>query len=123
MEASNGQRPGFALLPYLLGATVFDFAVCDRGELIFKSTADITGVGIIVRPPLEASSILNVTTALNASIQIREKPEKAEELVLSAIRAGRLAVQGWASNGLSRSNGEKLDLGVQAEIQTVAPGD
>src|SRR5947207_5914602 len=73
-EAHNGQKKGFALLPYLLGAAAFDFAVCDRGELNFQSSADITGVGIVVRPPLDAQSLTNVTAALNASIQIREKP-------------------------------------------------
>ena len=119
-EASNGQKAGFALMPYLLGASAFDFAVCDRGELTFKSNADITGVGIVVRPPLDASSILNVTAALDASIQIREKPEKAEELVLFGTSgATRLAVQGLGIKWFVAEQQGKLDLGVQAEIQTV----
>jgi hypothetical protein len=119
-EASNGQKSGFALLPYILGAAAFDFAVCDRGELTFKSNADITGVGIVVRPPLEANSILNVTTALNASIQIREKPEKAEELILfGTAGASRFAIQGMGINWFVAEQQGKLDLGVQAQIQTV----
>ncbi len=119
-EARDGQKKGFALLPYLLGATAFDFAVCDRGELIFQSSADITGVGIVIRPPLDAQSLLNLTTSLNASIQIREKPEKAEELILFGTSgASRLAVQGLGIKWFVAEQQGKLDLGVQAEIQAV----
>ena len=119
-EARNGQKKGFALLPYLLGAAAFDFGVCDRGELVFQSSADITGVGIVIRPPLDAQSLVNLTTSLNASIQIREKPEKAEELVLFGTSgASRLAVQGLGIKWFVAEQQGKLDLGVQAEIQTV----
>lgn len=119
-EARDGKRKGFALLPYLVGATAFDFAVCDRGELTFQSNADITGVGIVIRPPLAAESIRDVTTTLSASIRIREKPEKAEELVLfGAGRATRLAVQGLGINWFVGEQQGKLDLGVQTEIQTI----
>jgi hypothetical protein len=119
-EATNGHQKGFALLPYLMGMAAFDFAVCDRGELTFKSNADITGVGIVIRPPLNAESILNVTTALSASIQIREKPEKAEEMILLGTSgASRLAVQGLGINWFVAEQQGKLDLGVQAQVQTV----
>jgi len=119
-EARDGKKKGFALLPYLLGATAFDFAVCDRGELTFQSNADITGVGIVVRPPLEAESMLNITAALNASISIREKPEKAEELVLiGTAGASRLAIQGLGIKWFVAEQQGKLDLGVQGEIQAV----
>ena len=119
-EAHDGKKKGFALLPYLIGATAFDFAVCDRGELTFQSNADITGVGIVIRPPFEAESILNVTTALNASIRIREKPEKANELILFGTSgATRLAVQGLGIKWFVGEQQGKLDLGVQAEIQTL----
>ena len=69
-EAVAGKKKGFALLPYLMGAAAFDFAVCDRGQLTFKSNADITGVGIVVRPPLDAESIFNVTTALASPLPV-----------------------------------------------------
>jgi hypothetical protein len=119
-EAVDGKRPGFALLPYLMGASAFDFAVCDRGQLTFKSTSDITGVGIVIRPPLEAESLLNVTTAMNASINIAEKPEKAQELILfGSAGATRLAVQGLGINWFVAEQQGKLDLGVQAQIQAV----
>jgi Family of unknown function (DUF6603) len=119
-EALNGKKKGFALLPYLMGATAFDFAVCDRGQLTFKSNAEITGVGIVVRPPLNAESLLNVTTGLNASINISEKPEKAEELILfGSPGATRFAVQGLGINWFVAEPQGKLDLGVQAQIQAV----
>jgi hypothetical protein len=103
-----------------LGAAAFDFGVCDRGELIFQSSADITGVGIVIRPPLDAQGLLNLTTSLNASIQIREKPDKAEELVLFGTSgASRLAVQGLGIKWFVAEQQGKLDLGVQAEIQAV----
>src|SRR5438270_2858463 len=59
-EAHGSEKKGIALLPYIVGASVFDFGVCDRGELIFKSTADIRGVEIIIRPPLTAEGLLNL---------------------------------------------------------------
>ena len=43
-EAQGAKKKGLALMPYIIGATEFQFEVCDRGELIFKSTADISGV-------------------------------------------------------------------------------
>ena len=77
-------------------------------------------MGIVIRPPLDAQSLLNLTTSLNASIQIREKPEKAEELVLFGTSgASRLAVQGLGIKWFVAEQQGKLDLGVQAEIQTV----
>lgn len=119
-EAIDGKSAGFALLPYLMGAAAFDFAVCDRGQLTFKSNAEITGVGVVIRPPLNAESIFNVTTALNASINIAEKPDKAEELVLfGTAGASRLAIQGLGINWFVAEQQGKLDLGVQAQVQTI----
>ena len=119
-DARDGHKKGFALLPYLMGATAFDFAVCDRGELTFQSSADITGVGIVIRPPLDAQILLTVTTALNASIKIRERPEKAEELILFGTSGkSRLAVQGLGIKWFVAEQQGQLDLGVQAEIQAV----
>src|SRR5262249_57325807 len=57
-EAHNGKKKGFALLPYIMGGAEFQFAVCDRGELVFDSTADIKGVGLVIRPPFNAEGIL-----------------------------------------------------------------
>src|SRR6185503_21260844 len=48
VEAKGSKKKGIALLPYLTGATEFDFGVCDRGELVFESTADLRGVGIVI---------------------------------------------------------------------------
>ena len=53
-EAQGGKKNGVALLPFITGASSFDFTVCDRGELIFESTGDIRGIGIVVRPPFDA---------------------------------------------------------------------
>jgi hypothetical protein len=52
VQAQAGKPKGIALLPYLIGAAAFEFGVCDRGELVFESTADIRGVGLVIRPPL-----------------------------------------------------------------------
>src|SRR5438552_1957303 len=120
VEARGDRKKGFALLPYLIGATAFDFAVCDRGELIFQSTADIRGFGVVIRPPSEAEGVLSVTGALSASVQIREKPEKADELILFGTPgATRLAVQGLGVKWFVQEQQGKLDLGMEAEIQVV----
>ena len=72
VDAQNGKKKGIALLPYLMGAASFDFDVCDRGQLTFQSSADIKGVGVIIRPPFDAEGILNFTAGFRATAQIRD---------------------------------------------------
>lgn len=127
-EAQGSKKKGIALLPYIVGAAIFDFGVCDRGELIFKSTADIRGVGIIIRPPLTAEGLLNLVGSFDASITIREKPAQAEELILVGSKGGtRLSVQGLGIKWFATGAREKLDLGFEAEVQklrlVISPGE
>lgn len=87
-EAKDGKKKGMTLLPYLTGTAAFHFDVCDRGELVFNSTADIKGVGAVIRPPFNAEGILNLASSFQASLQIHEKPEKAAEIVLIGKAGG-----------------------------------
>ncbi len=119
-EAQGAKKKGFALLPYIIGATEFQFEVCDRGELIFKSTADIRGVGIVVRPPFSAEGILNLNGNFNASILIHEKPTRSEEMILIGTAGGsRLSVQGLGIKWFLDGSRDQMDLGVTAEIQAL----
>lgn len=127
-EAQGGKKKGFALLPYITGATEFTFEVCDRGELIFKSTADIRGIGIVVRPPFNAEGLLNLNGNFNASVLIHEKPTRSEEMILIGSPGGsRLSVQGLAIKWFADGSREQMDLGVTAEIEAlrlvIAPGE
>jgi hypothetical protein len=93
-EAQGGKRKGLALLPYIMGSAKFDFAVCDKGELVFESNADITGMGLVIRPPLNAEGLLNATGNFRTAIQIREKAASADEIILIGSQGGtRLSVQ------------------------------
>jgi hypothetical protein len=119
-EALAGKKKGVALLPYLMGAANFDFDVCDRGELVFESTTDIRGIGIVVRPPFTAEGLLNLTGAFHASITIREKPDRAEEKILIGSSGGtRLSIQSLGVRWFAEGTREKLDLGVLAEAQAL----
>lgn len=127
-EAQGTKKEGIALLPYIMGTSEFQFAVCDRGELIFESTADIKSVGLVIRPPFDAEGILNLTGAFRAAVQIREKPERAEEIILIGSRGGtRLAIQGLGISWFAQNPQGKLDLGLEAELQAlrlvIAPGE
>jgi hypothetical protein len=127
-EAQAGKKKGIALLPYIIGAAEFNFGVCDRGELVFKSTADIRGVGIVIRPPFTAEGLLNLTAAFDASILVHEKPDKTEELILIGSAGGtRLSVQGLGIRWFVTGTPDALDLGFEGEIKTlrlvVAPGE
>ncbi len=94
-DAQGGGGKGIALLPYIMGAADFQFDVCDRGQLTFQSSADIKGVGVVVRPPFNAQGILNAAGDFSASITIAEKPDKAQEIILVGSAGGsRLSVQG-----------------------------
>jgi hypothetical protein len=119
-EAQGGKKKGVALLPYLMGTATFDFEVCDRGELLFDSTADIKGVGVVIRPPFSAEGLLNMTAAFKASVKIHEKPEKAQELILIGSKGGsRLSVQGMGIDTFIQNTGGKLDVGFEGELQAV----
>jgi len=108
---------GLALMPYLNGATEFKFEVCERGELLFESTADIRGVGIVIRPPLNATGMLNLTAPFHATIKIHEKPQKSEELFLLGVAGGtHMSVQGLGINWFLSGTPDRMDIGVEGEI-------
>jgi hypothetical protein len=120
VEPSDSAGRGIALLPYLTGATEFKFDVCDRGELLFESTAPIQGVGIVVRPPLNATGILNLTAPFHAVVTIREKPDKSTELILLGSPGGtRLSVQGLGINWFLSGTPDRMDIGVDGEISAL----
>lgn len=119
-EATGGKKKGIALLPYIMGAANFDFTVCDRGELVFHSSADIKGVGFVLRPPFNAEGILNFTANYNASVTIREKADKSEEIILVGARNGtRFAIKGLGVKWFIGNSGGKLDFGMEGQIQVI----
>jgi hypothetical protein len=119
-EAQGSKKKGVALLPYLMGTSKFDFEVCDRGELLFESTADIRGIGIVVRPPFSAEGLLNLTGPFHAAVKIREKPDRSEEIILIGSRGGtRLSIKGLGMNWFAEGALDKLDLGMEGEAQAL----
>ena len=119
-DAQGTGGKGIALLPYIMGAADFDFDVCDRGQLTFQSSADIKGVGVVVRPPLDAEGIINAAGDFNASIKIAEKPEKAQEIILIGSAGGsRLSVQGLGIMWFAKTTSGRLDMGFEAQIQAI----
>jgi uncharacterized protein DUF6603 len=128
VEAQGGKKTGIALFPYIMGATEFHFDVCDRGELLFESSSDIRGVGIVIRPPADTQGLFNLTGAFHASVTIREKPSQAQEMVLVGSSGGsRLSIQGLGVKWFAEGAPQKLDLGVEGEINAlrlvIAPGE
>ena len=104
-EAQGGAKAGIALLPYLMGTSDFQFSVCDQGELVFQSSADIKGVGIVIRPPLDVKGILNLTGAFDMSLSIEQTPAAAQEIIIvgspggsrgRAIKVDRCCLEGVA---------------------------
>jgi len=119
-DAQGTKKKGMALLPYIMGAASFDFDVCDRGQLVFESTADIKGVGVVIRPPFDAEGILNLTGAFHAAIQIREKQDQAQEMILIGTDGGtRLSIQGLGVKWFADDVNGKLDLGVRGDIDAL----
>ena len=119
-DAQGGGGKGVALLPYIMGAAAFQFDVCDRGQLTFQSSADIKGVGVVVRPPFDAQGILNAAGDFSASVLIAEKPDKAQEIILIGSAGGsRLSVQGLGVSWFAKTTSGKLDLGVETQIQAM----
>ena len=118
--AQGSQKAGFALLPFITGSTSFNFDVCESGELEFASTGDIRGVGIVVRPPFDAKGILNLTGNFDTSIRVHEKKASAEERILIGSAGGtRLSLQGLGVKWYAAGNRDKLDLGVEGEIDAL----
>ena len=119
-DAQGGAAKGIALLPYIMGAADFQFDVCDRGQLAFQSSADIKGVGVVVRPPFNAQGILNAAGDFSASITIAERPDKAQEMILVGSAGGsRLSVQGLGISWFAKTTSGKLDVGFEGQIQAI----
>jgi hypothetical protein len=118
--AQGAKKKGIALLPYIMGAAGFDFSVCDRGELVFNATADIKGVGLVIRPPLDVEGLLNLTGAFQASVTVKEKADRTEEHILIGSAGGsRLAVQGLGIKWFAQNPHGALDVGFEADIQAL----
>lgn len=127
-EEQGDKKRGVAMLPYLMGTAAFNFDVCERGQLLFSSTGDIKGVGLVIRPPFDAEGILNLTGGFKTVIQIRENPEFSEELIIVGSSGGtRLSVQGLGVSWFAQNPQGKLDVGVEGEIQAlrlvIQPGE
>jgi hypothetical protein len=127
-EAQGGKKKGIAILPYITGATTFQFTVCDRGELLFESTTDIRGVGVVIRPPFTAEGLLNLNSAFRAAFIIREKPAGSEELIILGSPGGsRLSIQGLGVRWFIEGPPQQLNVGMEAEINAlrlvIAPGE
>lgn len=119
-EATGGKKKGIALMPYLMGTGAFDFGVCDRGELVFESNGDIKGIGLIIRPPLELENLKSMTADFKASVVIREKADKSEEMILIGSAGGsKLSLQGLGSRFFIEHSGGKTDLGAEGEIKSL----
>ncbi|HOY05857.1 MAG TPA: hypothetical protein PLO67_10675 [Saprospiraceae bacterium] len=119
-EAQGSKKKGLALLPYLLGTAQFTFTVCDRGELVLESNAELTGIGVVLRPPFDAEGLLNLTGNFRIALKIREKPEAAQEIILIGSAGGtRLAVQGLGATWFLQNTTGQIDAGFQGEIQAI----
>ncbi|MEA2549640.1 MAG: hypothetical protein QOE42_2238, partial [Chloroflexota bacterium] len=127
-EATGSGLKGLAILPYLMGGASFEFTVCDRGEVEFASSADLSGVGVVIRPPGRAEALLNLTGAFRASLGIRERTNRATENILVGSPGGtRLAVEGLGATWFLGNRDGTLDLGVEGEARlirlVIAPGE
>jgi hypothetical protein len=127
-EAQGGKRKGVALLPYIIGSATFDFAVCEKGELVFESNADIKGIGLVIRPPFNAEGILGATRNFRTAIQIREKADRTDEIILIGSKGGtRLSVQGLGITWFAQNLQGKTDLGLEGSLKAlrlvIAPGE
>jgi hypothetical protein len=119
-DAEGEKKKGLALLPYLMGTSTFDFGVCERGQLAFESTADIRGVGLVVRPPFAVDPLLTLAGAFRAAVRISERPDRAEEVVLLGSAGGsRLAIQGQSITWFAQNPTGALDLGFEAQLQAI----
>src|SRR5262249_34727491 len=88
--------------------------------LTFQSSADIKGVGVVVRPPFDAQGILSAAGDFSASVQIQEKPDKSQEMILIGSAGGsRLSVQGLGVSWFAKTTSGKLDLGIEGQIQAI----
>ncbi len=118
IEASGGKKKGLSVLPYLMGTADFHFEVCDRGELNFDSNGDIKGIGLAIRPPFDIEGVKSMTAEFRASIQIQEKPSKAQEIIIIGSSGGtRLAIQGLGMRTFIAHTGGKLDIGFEGELK------
>jgi hypothetical protein len=120
VEAQGADKKGIGLLPYIMGAAEFQFDVCSRGVLVFESSADIKGIGLVVRPPFNIDGILNLTGGFKAAIEIKEIESRAEETILIGSAGGtRLSIQGLGIKWFIQNPQQILDIGFEGQIQAL----
>ena len=121
VEAQGGQKKGIALLPYLTGATSFAFDVCDRGQahvrIHGRHSRRRHRRASAVRCAGAAEPHRRRFTPRSRCARSRRRPQ--EIIVIGSPGGTRLSLQGLGIKWFASGAREKLDLGVEAQVDAV----
>lgn len=129
VEERGSNKAGFAIIPYVFGATSFDFDISEKLKIIFESTASIdAGFGIIVRPDSDVKLITNLFDApldsvdFSASLKVAQRENTGEIVIVGSPNATRFAIEGLSTKIFAlknQSSSNKPDVGFEVELEAI----
>ena len=125
VEQKGSKKPGFAILPYIIGTASFDFDVGEKLEVIFETTASMeTGIGIIFRSGTGVEFITNLFDApldsmdFHAAMELRQKENTGEIIIAGAPDASRFAIEGPGTKIFATKSAE-ADFGFEIALRAI----
>jgi hypothetical protein len=130
-EAANGQKKGLAFLPYLAGASSFNFDFSDDWEASLQTSLNLdAGIGMILRPPLSIDFLDNLfTTPLEAgsagfALSVRQKKDPGgqvrEFFLFGSQSKTHLSASGISLKLFGTRNSPGDDAGIELEIDKIS---
>lgn len=125
LEQKGTEKPGFAILPYIIGTASFDFDIGEKMEVIFESTASMeTGIGITFRPDSGVKFITNLFNApldaidFQTTMELRQKENTGEFIIVGAPNASRFAIEGPGAK-IFASKSTDADFGFEVALRAI----
>jgi hypothetical protein len=125
VEAKGSKKPGFAIVPYIFGATDFDFDLNETFEAVFKSTASVdAGLGIIIRPDMIEfmtnlfSSPQEVAT-FDAQFSLQPRMHGGEIILFGETGTTRLAIEGPSIKAFALNQENGMDVGLEFKLEAI----
>jgi hypothetical protein len=119
VEAHGGDKPGFAIIPYIYGEAEFDFDISEKFEIVFEVAASIdAGIGIVLRPNTGTRFLDNLFTApldsltAGLSLEVRQKEDTGEILLIGSPSKSRLSIEG-PHGQVFVTKAQDIDLGFE----------
>lgn len=125
VEQLGAKKPGFAILPFVIGAASFDFDLNDKLEIVFETTASLeTGLGIVLRPDTGVEFVTNLFQSpldsidFQTSMELRQRENTGEIIIVGAPNASRFAIEGPGTR-IFATKSVQTDIGFEISLRAI----